>query len=301
MTDTISPSPAAAAMGDDPHGHRLRQRLAFTIGCVVCGLITLGLARLLKIPLSPGRGGILLQQHEWWFAMGITWLIIIAGSALSAIVASRVHYEGGLFCACVGLAALSVRLGPTRFALFSSTVGAKVYLLMALELLLLAIAVAVGWVVLRLMARLGWLPPELPIDDSQPEEPMDQKILAITAQIVVTMILVLLLARSDQKAQVLAAAFVSSYLGALAAHHFVPAQPSMWFWLGPLIVGILGHVMQYFSPTDWEIGDARGFFAPLARLVPLDYASLGTAGALLGYWTSQKWQRDRVASEGTQT
>src|SRR5262245_65668565 len=50
--------------------------------------------------------------------------------------------------------------------------------------------------------------------------------------------------------------------------------PSLWFWLGPLVVGVLGYVLQYFAPTDWMIGDARGFFAPLARPMPLDYAGL---------------------------
>jgi len=41
----------------------------------------------------------------------------------------------------------------------------------------------------------------------------------------------------------------------------------------------------------WKSGQGGGLLAPLARPLPLDYASLGTAGAILGYWTSRQWQR----------
>jgi hypothetical protein len=298
----MTSDPTTAPMLDDGSPtHRTRQRLAFTVGCVACGLITLWLSRMLKIPVAPGRGGALLQQPAWPIAIGITWVAILAGTLLSSIVASRVHYEGGLFCACVGLALLAARMGPMRFALFNSTVGPKLYLLMALELLLLFVAIAVAWLILRLLTRSGVLPPELPPNQIEPEEPIDQKLLALAAQVIVTVIALLLLGRSDQTAQALAAVGISSYLAALAAHHFVPTQPSIWFWLGPLVVGVLGYLLQFFSPSDWMIGDARGFFAPLARATPLDYASLGTAGALLGYWTSQRWQQTHAAMEGEET
>jgi hypothetical protein len=293
----MTESPTLPAPEEISHTQRIRQRIALSAGSIICGALGWWLARIFDIPIPYGRGGALLQQPDWAFAMGIVWIVILVGSAVTCFFASRQHYEGGLFCACVGLTLLSIRMGPTRFALFSSTSGAKVYLLMALELLLLLIAIAIGWVVLRLFARLGLIPRELPIDHSELDHPLDQKVLALTAQVVVSIILVLLLARSDDKAQVLAAVFFASYLAALAAHHFVPTQPSIWYWMGPLIVGVLGYVLQYFSPTDWVIGDARGFFASLARPMPLDYASLGTAGALLGYWHSRSWQARHAAEE----
>jgi hypothetical protein len=287
----------ARILEDDSHPSRLRRRIAFTVGCVVCAAMAYWLADLMKLPVAPRRGGALLEQPHWPIAIGVAWLVLIAGSALAAIVASRVHYEGGLFCACIGLTLLSVRMGPTRFALFDSTIGAKIYLLMALELLLLFVAAGIAWAVLRLFTRTGWLPPEPRLNDAETHDPLDQKILALSAQIVVSIILILLLARSDQKAQVLAAVGFASYLAAMAAHHFVTAQPSIWFWSGPLFVGLIGYVLQFISPTDWIIGDARGFFEPLARPMPLDYASLGIAGALLGYWTSGKWQMSQISEE----
>ncbi|HEY7089373.1 MAG TPA: hypothetical protein VH518_14850 [Tepidisphaeraceae bacterium] len=280
---------------------RTRERFALTIGSIIAILLTLWLASTFDIPQTPRRGGALLQQPAWPIAMGITWIAVIGCTAVASIVASRTHYEGGLFCACIGLAALSVRMGPSRFALFQSNIGAKVYLLFAIELFLIYIAIAIAWLMLRIWTRWGLITGEPPLTETDPDEPIDQNLLATAAQVVVMIVLMILLCRTDQKPQVIAAVGVSSYLAALAAHHYVVTRPSIWFWAGPLVVGVLGYVAQYFSPTDWMIGDARGsfFFANLARPMPLDYAGVGPAAALLGYWTSQRWHKSHEMLEAT--
>jgi hypothetical protein len=53
-------------------------------------------------------------------------------------------------------------------------------------------------------------------------------------------------------------------------------------------------VWAYVSPGDWQIGQAG---VPLARALPLDYASAGPAGAILGYWMSRRWQRAGTLEE----
>jgi hypothetical protein len=267
----------------------LRDRFSLTTGCVISILLTLWLAGMLGVPPTPGRAGSLLQQPNWPAAIGVACALVVACTALSAVVASHLHYEGGLFCGCAALAALSVQLGTMRFALFEAT-GTGVYLLFALELLLLYAAVVAAWAVLRYWTHVGWLPIE-PVFDDIPDEPLDQKLLATSSQAVVTLVLMLLLSNSDTKAQSLASIGIASYLAAMAAHHFIPTQPSAWYFVGPLLVGLIGYVSHYFSAADWVIGDARGFFAPLARPLPIDYAAMGPAGALMGYWASQHWQR----------
>ena len=42
-----------------------------------------------------------------------------------------------------------------------------------------------------------------------------------------------------------------------------------------------------------------GILPALARPLPLDYATAGTAGALMGYWTSRKWQHEHEAEPHT--
>jgi len=113
---------------------------------------------------------------------------------------------------------------------------------------------------------------------------------ALALQAAGTAMLVILLVRTDDKKQVLSAVAVASLLSTLLAYSIVPARPSVCFWAGPIIVGIVGYVAAYFiwgsvDPVTWKSGQGGGLFIPLARPLPLDYASLGTAGAILGYCT----------------
>jgi hypothetical protein len=109
-------------------------------------------------------------------------------------------------------------------------------------------------------------------------------------------VLVALLARTDEKKQVLAAVALGSFLATLLAYSVAPVRPATWFWIGPVVVGAFGYVAASFawrnaSPVEWKTGMGGGILGALARPLPLDYASLGTAGALLGYWISRQWQR----------
>jgi len=278
------------------HAFVTRERFSVTLGCAISVFITLWLARTLHVPTTPHSAGILMQQPAWPIAIGLACVALIGCTILTSVIAGHVHFEGGLFCACFGLAALSYRLGPTRFALFNSS-SPSIYVSMAFELIVLFVAVTIVWLIVRAGANAGWLAAEPMSDPAETDEPLDQRILATAAQVLLTILLMMLLSQTDNKVQALASIGIASWIAALAAHHFVPTRPSAWFWVGPLIVGLIGYVGQYFSPSDWMIGDARGFFAPMARPMPLDYASMGVAGALLGYWTSLHWHHARLLAD----
>ena len=273
-----------------------QSRFNLTAGSIACLLISLWLAATLNLPATPGYAGSLLQQDSWVFVMGAAWLALFGCTAVGTVLSSRIHYEGGLFCACIGLAGWSVRFGSSRYALLNAT-GPQVYLASAEELILLFVAIAIAWFVLYRLMSSGLLPSEKPIGEADRDEPLDQKFLAAAAQVVVTMIVMMLICQSDAKLQTLASVGIASYVATLAAHYFIATGPSAWFWVGPLVVGLIGYISQYFSPSDWMIGDVHGVFAALARPLPLDYASLGIAGALMGYWTSREWHRERLESD----
>jgi hypothetical protein len=266
-------------------------RFSLTAGSLICIGIALWLANMLGIPWEIGRGGALLQQSSGGVAIGLAWVIILGGALVSSVVASHLHFDGGLFCGCVGLGALSLRMGPMRFALMSAE-SPGIYFTLAIELVLLYSAVAGTWIILHLLPRRASLPREV----VEFEEPLDQKFLATAAHAMIMVVLLLLLSHTDDKKQTLAVVGISSYLAAMAAHHFVPTRPSAWFWIAPLLVGIVGYIGQRSHPALWPIGDAQGFFRALTRPTPLDYASMGPAGALLGYWTSQRWRRARTTN-----
>jgi hypothetical protein len=60
-------------------------------------------------------------------------------------------------------------------------------------------------------------------------------------------------------------------------------------------VGLIGYFLAHSAGADFTTGSPQGNFAALARVLPLDYASSGVAGALLGYWVGAErpplWKR----------
>jgi hypothetical protein len=58
-------------------------------------------------------------------------------------------------------------------------------------------------------------------------------------------------------------------------------------------VAIIGYVLALVGGAPKVGGMPAGAIPALARPLPLDYAAIGTAGSLLGYWTSRKWLHER--------
>ena len=165
------------------------------------------------------------------------------------------------------------------------------FLAMAGELILLYIFLAGAWMGLRALCRAGWF------EDDNQRDGVDnsdhtavQKWGALATQILVMAFVVMILCATDSKKQALLAVFMGAVAGAMAAHAFFAVQPSVWYWAGPLAVGVAGYVMAYFNSgvPPWQTGIIA--ISP-ARALPLDYASAGPAGAILGYWMSRRWQR----------
>ena len=125
---------------------------------------------------------------------------------------------------------------------------------------------------------------------------------ALATTVVVMAIFMLLLCTSDRKAQTIGAVTVSAFFATVIAYFLSPTQPSIWYWGGPVLLAMVGYLLQYFGKYDgWQIGEVRGAFAGLARPLPLDYAGAGVASSLYAYWLSRRWHRERESSEVTQT
>ena len=63
------------------------------------------------------------------------------------------------------------------------------------------------------------------------------------------------------------------------------------------ICGCIGHVHIAPGVAIGRPGFGGGFLAGLARPLPLDYAGVGTAAALLGYWVRRKSLHERQVME----
>jgi hypothetical protein len=262
-----------------------RVRLLLLGAAILCFVLSWYAARMLGLPAYAGFDASLLRQPSPIIAMLVTAVLIGIGAGIGAAIAGQIRFDTGLFTACVGLMALTSRGGGIRHTLLAAE-GPAVYLMLAIEVTLLFGLLGLAWWVLWSMRHKGWLAADpLPEGEQGLDDSLNQKLLAGAMQVVATGLLVSVLAQTEQKLQVLAAVGIASWLGTLAAYHLFPTQPSIWFWMGPLVVALMGYLLAWYSPGDWHIGLASH---GLARPLPLDYAAAGPAGALIGYWMSRR-------------
>jgi hypothetical protein len=299
-TDAFSASPSDANQRDDSaapppetiwNSYSTRERALLAIGAIASYLIFSTIGRFFAIPALPHYEASLLTQPSPIMAILIAGITLVACVLLCTLLTGRIHFEAGLFCAAIGMMALSTRGGPMRYVLMYAP-GDGIFLRLAFETVLLFAIIAIGWYVLLILRDNNLLHGE-PLRDDDPDALPMTGLMALGAQVIAMIFLMMLLAQSDKKSQVCWSVFLSALLATLLAHSLFPARPSIWFWSGPFMVAMIGYIIAWFGPGPLVGGQVGGFLPQLGRPLPLDYAALGTAGAILGYWTSRSWQYER--------
>jgi hypothetical protein len=270
-------------------------------------LFTLGSQWLGVPPLSGFDGSLLREPSPFGAIVSVTILLLVA-TLVCTVIAGAVRFEMGLFAGAMGMMCISLRGGTMQSVLFEVNGAPGVFITLALELFLLSAMLMGLWAMLWELGKRKFVhekPEYHHADESITSEPpapggdLTGNLIALFSQVVGTAIILLFLCQSESKKQVLASVAIASMLGACIAYMSFPTRPSIWFWTGPLIVGLIGYCIAATSPaSDLATGNPQGFFAPLARPLPLDYASVGTAGAMLGYWMMRKPTRiESVAAD----
>ena len=245
-----------------------------------------------------GFDGSLLVGHGPVGNVIATGVLIAVTVALGTLLAGFIRPDAGLFAAAVGLIALSLR-GQTITAVLHYGGGRSVFLLLALELVLLYGFLGAAWWGLFVLRRAGRLHGDAVRDGlADADLPPNAGWAALLTHAVIMAVVVVLVAQAEDKKQVLAAVALGSFAGAFFPYWQHGARPSAWYWAGPLVVGVAGYVLAYANPPEgWDIGRpgySAGFLAALVRPLPVDYAGVGTAAALLGYWMRRRSLRDRM-------
>jgi hypothetical protein len=269
------------------------QWLLLSVVAAACVAITSVAAKLLGWPTFARQEASVLASAAPMMGIAAVVVSLAVCTPLGTLLARRLRFDAGMFTAAIGLAALSVRGGPVSGAL-RSTANPRLYLTLALESVMLLGLLGLGWQWLDLFRRWGWVQPEPSDDSERARPPLAQQAMACLVQATVTALLILLLAQSDAKKQIMAAVAVGSLLGGIAAHQTFSVAPSAPFWIGPSLTAIAGYVWALKAPGRWAIGIPAN---ALASASPLDYASLGTAGAIMGYWVSRVWKQEPVEME----
>jgi hypothetical protein len=279
---------------------RNRRKALLTVACAAAVTLFWFAGRSFGIPRHAGFEASLALQPRPAAVLLLTGFVLWICVAVCTALTARVRLDAGLFSACIGLAALSVRGGPMRYVFqqaIESGTGRGIFLAMGVELVVLFGFLGLAWYGLWALHVRGTLEGDALRDGlADQEHTLGERVGAAATQFAGMFVLMLVLAQADDKKQVLAAVFLSSFLATLLAYTFMPVRPSVWFWAGPLAVGLLGYAWDYLNWgrggwSVWKAGLGAGALAPLGRPLPLDYASLGPAGAILGYWISRGWER----------
>jgi hypothetical protein len=258
-----------------------RKRALLLICLLLSGGIFYYAARFIGVPAHPGFEMSLLQQPHQPLPMLMVGVALLVGTLLSTAIVGRVRAEAGFFAATLGMGVLSALGGPMRDVLFAAGTPA-IYLVLAIELALLFVILCIAWSAITLLRTPGLVA----LEEGEEDESTNQRLLALAASAVAMTLLMLILCRSDDKFQAMASTFIAALVGTMGAHWLFPTRPSIWYWMAPLAVGLLGYLWAWQMPSpDFAIGVIDH---PLARPLPIDYASFGASGSILGYWLSRR-------------
>jgi len=218
-------------------------------------------------------------------------LLLGVCSIAGHFVAGRRWLYAGPFVATFGLMAWSCRGGPSRYVYQHAAIagdGRSVFLVLALELAVLSLFVGAVWYFIASRGHAIAKDAAVPDALSRGDMPLF-RLQAIGAQTVMTGLLVMLLTPVDAKKGALASVFIGAFIAAsLTEYIFGKADLAAWYWVAPAVTGIIGYLLNGLANAAGApdvTGHLMGSFAPLARPLPLDYASAGMFAALLGFWT----------------
>ena len=235
-----------------------------------------------------GHGGSLLADPGGLFALVKVAIATVAIGGIATVAGRSIRPDVGVLAAAIALFAIRRTGGVTRDVYLAAPTGATLVKL-AIETLVLAGVFYVIHRIVRQAVRDRWIADDAAIDGVHVEtEAPGQRLLASVTVGLVILVAMSLLCRTDERMQVTGTLAASAFIAALCTVRFIPAMPSVYFWLAPFGVGVVSYVVTALTGKSMLlIGEPTGSLAALARALPLDYASAGVAGALYGYWVGR--------------
>ncbi len=119
----------------------------------------------------------------------------------------------------------------------------------------------------------------------------------LVVSILLAMVMLMFLMQAASRGQIVGAMFISFFLAVLISHQQIPAQQAAVAWMAPLITAILFYVLAGLAAVE-SAPDAWARVQPYAQALPIDWFSIGGAGALLGFWVSERIHEIRHIDAG---
>ena len=302
------------------------RRTRYAVAIAICAYIFYSLGWALVAPTQPpcfATASLWLGAPAAGLMASVGMLVLLLGCIVLSMALTHPDVPHiGLYCAGLGLAALSIRGGSIRLVASQAQVQgqtATFFTHLAVEaglwLLIVLMAEAVSlWLFSRVFKNLVWLQrhgssPETPeiLQKHDPVNPLVDITLgkadtprdwtaclgALAATVLIGGALLTIMLRTELKGQVLFACFVSFGIAAFAAQQIFPRTATWAIWAGVPLTALIGFAMAGHSafPYPGHVGLA------LSRGLPMDYVAAGIPGAVLGYYTGLRWQIHQIIHE----
>ena len=275
-----------------------------SIASLISVCSSLEVAKLLGLPAEPGFTGSLLSGPSPVLAILDTFLVGVVCAIVGAIAILLIADEAGMLCACIGLSGLAVRGGSIRSVLQLAN-GNGIFGLLAVESVFLFGLICLFWIALRLFSALIRGKNVSDFKYTAPNETetagISEKISVAAVEVLVMAVCEIVLIQSDAKSQSMIGVGLAGFGASIAAYVYKPLADGFWYWIGPSLLAVTAYSLAMLNGEGIEVGEVHGWFAALVRPTPLDYASLGTAGALLGYWSSRRWAQPEEEIDDNET
>jgi len=239
-----------------------------------------------RMPLSLS----LQAGPDQWLALG---LAVLAVAVACGVLLLAARTDMAMFAVAASTGGVALRSEPFHGLLLYDSLGVSaLFSRLTMETWVLSGAMlAAGLVVVGLRSALGRFrrrPASVPSVQTLPAGELWQRgIMCLFIAVIVAVALLFLLQQSDDRGQVVFAVSASFFLAMLAANQAAPGPFAPAAVLLPPIVATIVYALDgrtLYPPTPQGWANVK----PYAMAMPLDWATFGLAGALLGFRTSAR-------------
>ncbi len=276
----------------------------FTLGVILSAVLfgAFGMNVLGPWDLS-GAISLLLVDNQTLLLLRLIGLLVAVGVLSTIIVDGRIKFFG-VFVACLGVGLPIMKTAGMGYLMVRLQVGKEfvnsqvLWAYLVLETCLWAVALFA--LLAAVYATERWI-------GKDAAEPVREKkvakgkaagkgkdifdgILSTVATVVGALIFVSLLAASQDKGQIIFATFTGFLIASFLAEQLTETSHPMWHCLAVPSVAIIAYSYTWMNPDRPPGFEAVLNIAPnsLARILPIEYIFIGTAGVILGNWYSQR-------------
>jgi len=284
---------------------RARFTTGLAISLALFGSIGMNVLR----PWDPfGAISLLLVESKTMLMLRLIGMLIACGILSTIIVSARLPFFG-VFSASVGIAWPIIKTAGMDYLMVRLQVGKEfensqiLWAYLAFETILWSIVLFILLAATLIIEN--WLNKNSEDEKSSQyqitikaifaKENIFNGIISTISTAIFGTILIAILAASQSKGQIVFATFTGMLLAAMISEQISPTNHPIWQVLAVPMVALIAYGYTWINPDRPPGFEAVLHIAPnnLARVLPIEYIFIGTAGAVMGVWYSYRLRHSK--------